>query len=139
MSVDLSKLQKGAGLTLAAHAPLMELLGVGRAGVIQGGTDRAVKPPYIVLGDDDMIDTSTDCFSAGRVNFPIKVYTAEEGFRENKKISAAVVDALDGVEFAVEGHAIVGCYIMRSRFFRDPSGGIRQGVNEFQIDIERTG
>ena len=137
MSVDLSKLQKAVGLTLANHAPLVAILG-NRKGVIQGGTDRVVTPPYIVLGDDDMVDTSTDCFSAGRVTFPIKVYTAEDGFRQNKQISAAIAGALDDVAFPVEGHAVTGCYLMRARFFRDPEAGIRQGVNEFQIDIEAT-
>lgn len=137
MSVDLSKLQKAVGLTLAEHAPLIALLGE-RLGVIQGGTDRKVEPPYVVLGADDMVDTSTDCFSAGRVNFPINVYTAEEGFRQNKQISSAIAAALDGVEFEVEGHVVIGCYLMRSRFFRDPQAGVRQGVNEFQIDIEAT-
>lgn len=138
MSVDLSKLQDAVGLLLQDDAGVTAVLG-NHAGRIQGGTDPKIKPPYITIGEDDALDTSTDCLKASRVSFPIKIWTAEPGFHLNKKIASAVAALLDDTAFDVEGHRIVSSFVMSTRFFRDPAEGVRQGVVELQIDIEAVG
>lgn len=134
-SIDLSALQNAVGTLLAADADLTTLLG-DRVGRIQGAASPTVDLPYVSIGESDVFDTSVQNLSAKRVRFRAKIWTNERGFDLNKKIEARIVTVLDENEFAVAGHRIVSCFHERSDFMRDPEDGVRQGVVDFDIEIE---
>jgi len=138
MSVDQSAVQDGLGAaieTAAGASPATELANLTR---VMGATDRDATYPYVTIGECEVNAGGTDCADTATLIFPMHIWTKEKGFTQCKKIDAALIDLFDDTPFAVTGHTVTGCFHRRSRFMRDPQRGIRHGITELLIQVEKT-
>ena len=139
MSVDLSAVDDGLGNAIAAAAggsPATALAALTR---VMAATDRdpSTDYPYLTIGAYDVQENGTGCADAVTAIIPIHIWTREAGFKQCKQINAALFALLDDAPFAVAGHRITGCFYRGSRFMRDPQRGIRHGIAEFIVHVDK--
>lgn len=98
--------------------------------------DPNVQKPYLTLGEDQIIADKSDCVDGAEIFITIHSWSAGPGHVENKRISAAVKDALDGASLNVEGHHLVDIELEDIRHLVEPDGLTRHAVITFRALTE---
>ena len=93
--------------------------------------------PYIVIGDDSLINDDTNTTIGRNVISSIHVWDNFNGYSRIKGIIGAIDDALNRVLFTVPNHHLIDCSFDSSSFFIEPDGKTRHGVISFKILIDR--
>lgn len=93
--------------------------------------------PYIVVGEDSLVNWDTDTELGGRASITIHTWSRYAGKLEVKQIQANVYDALHNAELTIPGHACVMCSFAQSDSFLDVDGKTRHGVSIFDMLIEK--
>lgn len=136
MAVDFQALTDAVGAVITAGAGASPSTELANLTAVFDATEDPQEFPYLVIGEHDALDASTQCVDGLSVNFPIHIFTREKGFSQCKAIEKALVDLFDNNEFSVSGHKVISCFHNRSRFIRDPDRNVRHGIVELSIDIE---
>ena len=141
MAVDQSAVQDGLGGAISggqAASPATALANLTR---VMGATDRDQSSdyPYCTIGECEVNEDGggAGCMDAVTILIPIHTWTKEQGFTQVKQIDAALIELLDENEFTITGHLNKGCFYRTSRFMRDVAKGIRHGITEFIIHVEK--
>lgn len=96
--------------------------------------DNAVAP-YIVIGDDTMIEFDSDGGLGFEATLTIHTWSKYRGRAEVKGIMGLIYDALHRAEFTVQGYNLLGCDSEFSETFLESDGVTRHGVQRFRILI----
>ncbi len=126
-------LQAAQVAALKADAALTALV----AGRIYDEPPAAPTFGYVVVGDDQVIDDSTDCVEAAEIVSTIHVWTRSIGWPENKRIAAAVERVLAS-GLVVDGYAVIDAEHRDTIGFREGDGKTRHGVVTFRFLLEKS-
>lgn len=91
--------------------------------------------PYVTIGDDQIVDDSTDCGEAYELFATVHVWSRDVGKAAPKILAAAIRAALDA-EIAIEGFVVVVHEFQDARFFREPDGLTEHGVLSFRYLVD---
>jgi len=127
--------QKAVYATLCAHTPLTALLALGAEGVHDHLPDDAAYP-RLVFGEMEARPLGTQASDGYDIAFTILSQSRAEGMKELRAVMAAVMDALHGQDFAVEGHVLVLCQLEQSSTRIEGDGVTRTGEQVFRIVTE---
>jgi len=91
--------------------------------------------PYVRIGEDQLVDDSTSCFSAFEIFSTVHVFSRAVGRIEAKALLAACRDAL-AVSLTIAGHTVKAGDFVASRVLDDPDGLTAHGVLDLRYLIE---
>ena len=98
---------------------------------------------YVVIGDDTLIDWSTDCKSGFEATVTIHTWTvpgdSTKSFRGPttcKKLQGEIYNALHRQDFAVSGYQNLGCDQEFQEVMQDSDGLSYHGVQRFRIYLD---
>lgn len=97
------------------------------------------KFPYVVIGDDSILDWSTDTASGGDVSAIIHVWSRYDGKGEAKRIQSAIYNALHRQTLTVPDHEFIGCDFDTESVTLDPDMHTYHGTSEYRIYIDEVG
>lgn len=92
--------------------------------------------PYISLGDNQVLPDKADCIDGQEVFWQIDGWARDPTFPVTKKISKAVVAALDDQAIVVTGYAVVVCEVNTTNYLRDPDGITRHVAISFRFLLQ---
>lgn len=92
--------------------------------------------PYISLGDNQVLPDKADCIDGVELFWQIDGWARDPTFPMPKKISKAVVAALDDQPITVTGYAVVVCELNTTNYLRDPDGITRHVAISFRFLIQ---
>lgn len=95
--------------------------------------------PYIVIGEDNPSDWSTDTSSGFEVTTTIHTWSRTGGRRETKQVMGAIYNALHRAELTTPDHEFIGCEFDNSSIVMDPDMITHHGVSEFRITVDEPG
>jgi hypothetical protein len=93
--------------------------------------------PYVVIGDDTLIDWDTDTSVGKEATITIHSWSRYRGRIEVKNIQGAIYDALHLSQLNVDGYDTVLCFSEYSESILDPDGLTRHGVQRFRLIIDK--
>ncbi|MES2182871.1 MAG: DUF3168 domain-containing protein [Pseudomonadota bacterium] len=93
--------------------------------------------PYIVVGDDHVLQWDTDTELGAEITATIHTWSRFAGKKELKDLQGRVYDALHRADFTIDAYAVVLCVWLSSQSFMDTDGLTRHGVQTFKILIEK--
>ena len=136
-------LQTAVFTTLSNYAPLTALLATygGSPAIFDAPpqVDDAgdnTDYPYLSFGYSVSQPFDGDTFTGSESIVSIHTWGRGQNFAQIKAIMEQVYNALHRVDFAISGHAILGCDIDQSETMRDPDGETVHGVQRFRIIFE---
>jgi hypothetical protein len=91
--------------------------------------------PYIVIGDDTMIEYDADQVLGFDSTVTIHTWSTYRGRSEVKSLMGLIYDALHRAEFTIQGYNLIGCDCEYSETFLESDGVTRHGVQRFRILI----
>jgi hypothetical protein len=91
--------------------------------------------PYIVIGDDTMIEYDADQVLGFESTVTIHTWSTYRGRSEVKSLMGLIYDALHRAEFTIQGYNLIGCDCEYSETFLESDGVTRHGVQRFRILI----
>lgn len=127
--------QKAIYATLCAHAPLTALLAAGAEGVHDHLPEDAAYP-RLVFGEMEARPLGTQGSDGYDIAFTLLTQGQAEGMKELRGVMAAVMEALHGQDFAVEGHVLVLCQQEQASTRVESDGVTRTGVQVFRLVTE---
>jgi len=95
--------------------------------------------PYIVIGDDSVMDWSTDTASGGDIDVMIHVWSRSDGKRETKQIQAAIYALLHRQALTVPDHEFIGCDFDNETSVIDTDMKTFHGTCEYRVYIDEVG
>ncbi len=95
--------------------------------------------PYVVIGDDTLMDWSTDTASGGEASVTIHTWSRSSGKSETKKIQAAIYNALHRQELTVPDYEFIGCDFDNETSILDIDMETFHGTSEFRVYIDEVG
>ena len=122
--IDLAALQ-GAVMAALDGSPALMLLFPDR--VVRSYDVAPVNkpPPYIVIGDDDLLPIQAEGFELGEVDATIHIWSLPDPpSKAEAKAMGAVVVALLTAPFATPGLTLYAAELQRARYLTDPSDGL---------------
>ncbi|MEO1504483.1 MAG: DUF3168 domain-containing protein [Pseudomonadota bacterium] len=135
-------LQKALIDHLRSDAALRQFLG--RDQIIDAAANEgrpegsAANAPKIIFGDDDVSPWFDKTDRGALHEFTIVIRSGRRGFREVKKIAAAVSDALENPELALERGHLVRLQFLDGRFTRSDDDDQRQAELRYRAIVEDT-
>ena len=134
MSDAILPLRRAIHAHLAADAGLTALIGAGR---IHDEPPRAASGLYVVHGEVTAEDWSTGSDRGCEQEFTLVVWAAQSGSsRQALEAAGLIVAALDQVDLALDGHALVNLRWLSSRLARETRNGLPQVTIRFRAAIE---
>ncbi|RYE32153.1 MAG: DUF3168 domain-containing protein [Hyphomicrobiales bacterium] len=134
MSDAILALRAAVQARLAANSNLTALIGSGR---IFDEAPRAVRGLYVVHGEVEARDWSTGSDRGCEQEFALVVWAAQSGSsRQALEAANLIVAALDQVDLALEGHALVNLRWLSSRLARETRNGLPQVAIRFRAVTE---
>jgi hypothetical protein len=124
-------LQKAIYDALIAASPVSALVGAR----IYDRVPPSVVFPFIRIGEDQLVDDSTSCFTGFEIFSTVHVFSRAVGRVEAKNILEAARDAL-AVSLALAGHTVKAADFVSSRVLDDPDGLTAHGILELRYLIE---
>jgi len=91
--------------------------------------------PYVTIGDDQVVDDSTDCGDAYELFVTVHIWSRDVGKVASKLLASAIRAALD-VPLAIDGFVVVVHEFNDARFFREPDGLTEHGVLTFRYLVD---
>lgn len=95
--------------------------------------------PYVVIGDDSILDWSTDTASGGDITAIIHVWSRYDGKIESKRIQAAIYNAMHRQTLTAPDHEFIGCDFDTETVVLDPDMHTYHGTSEYRIFIDEVG
>ena len=92
--------------------------------------------PYISLGDNQVLPDKAECIDGTEIFWQLDGWARDETFPVCKKISKAVVAAMDDQELLVTGYATIVCEINTINYLHDPDGITRHVAISFRFLIQ---
>lgn len=92
--------------------------------------------PFVVVGDMDVRDWSTDTEVGFESDFEIHVWSRYSGKKELSNIMSAVHNALNRQALTYESFSVLDILFDTMRTFLDPDGRTRHGIMTFTIRYE---
>lgn len=92
--------------------------------------------PYVSLGEDQVLPDKADCLDGREVILTIHAWDKGPGYPQVKRISSAIIAALDDVEFTVTGHRVIEFGLQDARHLPEPDGITRHAVIVFRALTE---
>lgn len=90
--------------------------------------------PYIVIGNDTLINDDTDTTNGIEATITIHTWGAIGGYQVVKEMQSAVYDLLHRQELSITGYTFTGCAFEFSDSFADQDGVLWHGVQRFRIN-----
>jgi hypothetical protein len=88
--------------------------------------------PFITLGEETVIDYSTNNLVGAETTINIHVWSRYKGSKETKEIMDKVHDLLHDISLTVTGVNLINLRFEYSDIMRDPDGITRHGVMRFR-------
>lgn len=92
--------------------------------------------PFVVVGDLDIRDWSTDTEIGFESDFQVHVWSRYAGKKQLSGIMSAVHDALNRQTLTYESFSVLDILFETMRTFIDPDGRTRHGIMTFTIRYE---
>jgi len=102
--------------------------------VLDGVPDNQPKP-YVVIGDDTLIEWDTDGQTGFDTTITLHVWSDYQGKAEVKTIQGQIYDLLHRAELSVIGYNLINCTFEFADSFLDPNGITRHGVQRFRLNL----
>ena len=94
--------------------------------------------PYISLGDFQVLPDKADCIDGTEVYVNIDAWERDKTFPMAKKISKAIVAALDDQALTLTGYDAIVFELNTINYMRDPDGITRHAALSFRALIQST-
>lgn len=134
MSDAILALRAAVQAHLLADPPLTALIGPDR---VFDEAPRATRGLYVVHGEVEARDWSTGSDRGCEQEFALVVWAAQSGSsRQALEAAGLIVAALDQVELALDGHALINLRWLSSRLAREPRSGIGHVTVRFRAVTE---
>lgn len=134
MSVDASlPLQLAIIRTLKA-APALAAIVAGR--VYHNAPPANAAKPYVSLGPSQISPDLADEYEGQRERFQIDGWSSAPGPTEAKQMGAAIHDALQDADLAIDGHRCIDVQIEQTRYLVDADGVTQHAVLIFTATTE---
>lgn len=92
--------------------------------------------PYISLGDNQVLPDKAECIDGTEIFWQIDGWARDPTFPVPKKLSKAIVAALDDKEIVVSGYSVIVCELNTVNYLRDPDGITRHVAVSFRFLIQ---
>jgi len=92
--------------------------------------------PYISLGDTQVLPDKAECIDGVEIFFSIDAWARDQTFPMVKKISKAIVAALDDQPITVAGYDTIVFEINSINHLKDPDGLTRHAALSFRALIQ---
>jgi len=93
--------------------------------------------PYVVVGDDTVIEWDTDNNAGFEATITLHVWSDYPGKAEVKTIQGEIYDLLHRAEFSVIGYNLINCSFEFGDTFLDVNGVTRHGVQRFRLILTK--
>ncbi|MDX3929251.1 MAG: DUF3168 domain-containing protein [Shinella sp.] len=93
--------------------------------------------PYVSFGPETEIPEIYDCIDGAEITMQIDAWSRDPGFREVKRIAAAVEKALHDAPLTIAENALVYFVKDGRRVMRDPDGLTSHAVITFRAGVEK--
>lgn len=93
--------------------------------------------PYVVVGDDSLINWDTDTELGCEIEITIHTWSRYDGKKQLKLLQGYVYDALHRADFTISGYHVTLCVFTDSDSFVDADGKSRHGIQKFNLLIEK--
>jgi hypothetical protein len=94
--------------------------------------------PYITLGQPQVLPDRADCIDGAEVSFPINGWASGPSSVTVKRLSIAILAALDGQEFVISGHRMVLGEVDSINYLDDPDEFTKHVVVTLRVLTEPT-
>jgi hypothetical protein len=137
MKNELFDIQKGIVSRLRATPALMSII-VGVYDDVPQAAKAEVESafPFIVVGDDDYTDWSTDTEIGYEGTLQINVWSRYSGKKEITDIFTRLRDTLDRKTIPFDSYKIMDIQYTGHNTFLEPDGRTRRGIISFSIRFE---
>ncbi len=92
--------------------------------------------PMITIGEDSILDWSTDSESGAAVTITIHIWSRANGWKESKQIEGAVYDVLHRASLSLDNYTFIGMDYESSEHIRDPDGQTLHIAMDFRALID---
>lgn len=92
--------------------------------------------PYVTIGDDTMTDWSAKGEGKAEVTATVHTWSRYNGRKECKEMMDAVLQAVTGAAWSLDGFHVVTCGLEFSQVLEEADGITRHGVQRFRFRIE---
>lgn len=92
--------------------------------------------PYISLGDNQVLPDKAACIDGTEIFWQIDGWARDPTFPMVKKISKAVIAAMDDQDITVTGYAVIVCELNTTNYLHDPDGITRHVAINFRFLIQ---
>lgn len=121
---------------VAALVPILKAASTAAGARIFDRPPRAADWPYVVIGERQDLDWSTDCTPGAELWLTLHVWSNAVGAGEAADLCHAIRRALDGHEAMLSGHRLVYLDYVRSEVFQDRNPELTHGVVTFHAITE---
>jgi hypothetical protein len=94
--------------------------------------------PYVVVGDDTVIEWDTDNNTGFESTITLHVWSDQPGRGEVKTIQGEIYDLLHRAEFSVIGYNLINCAFEFGDTVLDVNGVTRHGVQRFRLILTKS-
>jgi hypothetical protein len=105
---------------------------------LQGESQDDTKFPFVKIGDDSYIDSSTNCSTGFDGSLQIRAYTRSGGgSKQLKTIQKAIYNALNRANLTVDNAQFIGLtWTDNPTTFTEPDGLTQTGIMNFRILVD---
>jgi hypothetical protein len=105
---------------------------------LQGESQDDSKFPFVKIGDDSYIDSSTNCSTGFDGSLQIRAYTRSGGgSKQLKTIQKAIYNALNRANLTVDNAQFIGLtWTDNPTAFTEPDGLTQTGIMNFRILVD---
>ena len=89
--------------------------------------------PYIVVGDDTLIEYDSDGNTGFECTITIHTWSDYQGMAQIKTMQGEIYNLLHRAEFSVIGYNLINCTFEFADSFLDSNGVTRHGVQRFRV------
>jgi hypothetical protein len=93
--------------------------------------------PFVVIGDDLVIDYDTDDSRGFQVTASIHSYSNHRGTYQTKLMQSSIYDLLHRAELPVLGYNLIDSFCTYQTTISESDGVVRHGVMRFNFLLER--
>lgn len=95
--------------------------------------------PMLTIGEDRVNDWSTDTATGGDVAVMVHIWSRSPGWREAKRIAAAVKSALHRQQLVTPDQEFIGCDFESEEMIRDPDGITLHIAAQYRMIVDEEG
>lgn len=92
--------------------------------------------PYITLGDGQVLPEKYDQVDGSEPHLTIHVWSRRAGFGEVKRVSAAIISALDDQPPTIDSFTVLELLLEQTNYLIDPDGVTRHAAIVFRAVID---